>query len=354
MDVYPQRIACVASHSALDVFDGAKDEGLGTVAICKTGRDSVYKALNRLIDFYIDLSDYKEMLNSDSQNRLRELGCVVVPNRSMTVYVGYDQVERSLEVPVFGNRRLLKWEERVGAANYYRLFDEAGVRRPKLYANLDEVDGPVLLKVQEAKRPQERAFIYAVDREDLTRKVRDALASGVIKEHNLRSAVAEELVLGAHFNVNYFFSVVNRRLEIISIDRRIQSNVDGLTRLPARVQMGLDINHSMIEVGHVPCTMRESVLNECYEIGLKVLEASRRLEPPGLIGPFTVQLFVTPELRTVAYDFAPRIGGGTNAHMGIGGNYSKLWLGRSVSMGRRIAIEIRESIEQGRPDEVLT
>lgn len=344
----------MASHSALDVFDGARDEGLGTVAICKPGRDIIYKALNRLIELYIDLRDYKEMLDPELQNRMKELGCVIVPNRSMAVYVGYDGIERSLDVPVFGNRKLLRWEERTGEANYYRLFDESGVRRPRLYPDLDEVDGPVVLKVQEASRQQERAFIYAVDREDLRNKVRAALSSGLISEHGLRSAVAEELVLGAHFNVNYFYSVVHRRLEIVSIDRRIQSNVDGLTRLPARVQMGLDVRHSMIEVGHVPCTIRESVLNECYEVGSKVLEASRKLEPPGLIGPFTVQLFVTPELRTVAYDFAPRIGGGTNAHMGIGGNYSKLWLGRSVSMGRRIAMEIRESIEQGKLSDVLT
>lgn len=348
------RVACVASHSALDVFDGAKDEGLETVAICKSGRDLIYKSLTRLVDFCIDLNDYREMLRDEVQRRLEELGCVVVPNRSMAVYVGYEGIERKLRVPVFGNRRMLRWEERTGESNYYRLLDEAGVRRPKVYSDLDEVEGPVLLKVQEANRPQERAFIYATDRDDLNAKVRTALSSGLISEDGLRTAVAEELVLGAHFNVNFFWSRVHGRLEIISADRRIQTNLDGLTRLPAKVQLGLELPHSMIEVGHVPCTLRESLLNECYEIGLKVLEASRRLEPPGLIGPFTLQIMVTPDLKAVVYDFAPRIGGGTNAHMGTGGNYSKLWLGRAVSMGRRIAIELKEAEEQGTLEEVLT
>ncbi|MEM4227418.1 MAG: DUF1297 domain-containing protein, partial [Candidatus Caldarchaeum sp.] len=32
------------------------------------------------------------------------------------------------------------------------------------------------------------------------------------------------LVLGAHFNANFFHSVVRGRLELHSIDRRIQSN----------------------------------------------------------------------------------------------------------------------------------
>ncbi|MEN3047765.1 MAG: formate--phosphoribosylaminoimidazolecarboxamide ligase family protein [Candidatus Caldarchaeales archaeon] len=348
------RVACVASHSALDVFDGAKDEGLGTVAICRKGRDLIYKSLTRLVDLCVDLNDYGEMLREDVQTRLIELGCVVVPNRSMAVYVGYDGIERELRVPVFGNRRMLRWEERAGESNYYRLLDEAGVRRPKVYGDLDDVDGPVLLKVQEARRPQERAFIYATDRDELNAKVRAALTSGLISEEGLRSAVAEELVLGAHFNVNFFFSRVHGRLEIVSADRRIQTNLDGVVRLPARVQLGLEVPHSMIEVGHVPCTLRESLLNECYGIGLRVLEASMRLEPPGLIGPFTLQLLVTPDLKSVVYDFAPRIGGGTNAHMGTGGNYSKLWLGKAVSMGRRIAIELREAEEQGMLEEVLT
>ncbi len=347
-------VACVASHSALDVFDGAKDEGLSTVAICKRGRDAIYRALPELIDHYIDLGDYREMLSDSVQSRLIELGSVVVPNRSMAVYVGYDGIERGLRVPVFGNRMMLRWEERTGEKNYYRLLDEAGVRRPRTFSDIDEVDRPVVLKVQEAERTQERAFLIATDRDDLRRKVRRALEAGTISEATLRSAVIEELLLGAHFNVNFFLSRVRRRLEIVSVDRRIQSDLDGHLRLTAGDQLELGKQPSMIEVGHEPATLRESLLNQIYEMGQRVVEASARLEPPGLIGPFTLQLMVMPDLGSVVYDFAPRIGGGTNAHMGIGGNYSKLFLRKAVSMGRRICIELREAGEQGMLDEVLT
>ncbi|MDT7864106.1 MAG: DUF1297 domain-containing protein, partial [Vulcanisaeta sp.] len=78
------------------------------------------------------------------------------------------------------------------------------------------------------------------------------------------------------------------------------------------------------------------------------------LVPPGAIGPFTLQFIVTPDLDLVVYDVAPRIGGGTNAYMGLGSQYSKLYFGKPVSMGRRIAIEIREAIEQDRLEEVVT
>ncbi len=347
-------VACVASHSALDVFDGAKDEDFRTVALCRRGRDAIYRALPELIDHYVDLNDYREMLTETVQQRLLELGSVIVPNRSMAVYVGYEGIERSLEVPVFGNRTMLRWEERTGEKNYYRLLDEARVVRPKTFSEIDEVDRPVILKVQEAERTQERAFLIAADGDDLKRKVKRALEAGTISESTLRSAVMEELLLGAHFNVNFFLSRVRRRLEIISVDRRIQSDLDGYLRLTAREQLELGREPSMIEVGHEPATLRESLLNQIYEMGQKVAEAATRLEPPGLIGPFTLQLMVLPDLRSVVYDFAPRIGGGTNAHMGIGGNYSKLFLRRAVSMGRRICIELREAEEQGKLEEVLT
>jgi 5-formaminoimidazole-4-carboxamide-1-beta-D-ribofuranosyl 5'-monophosphate synthetase len=246
-------VACVASHSALDVFDGAKDEGFRTVAVCRRGRDAIYKALPELIDHYVDLDDYREMLSEPVQRRLLELESVVVPNRSMAVYVGYEGIERSLRVPFFGNRMMLRWEERTGEKNYYRLLDEAGVSRPKTFSGIEEVDRPVVLKVQEAERTQERAFIVATDRDDLRRKVRRALEAGTISEATLRSAVIEELLLGAHFNVNFFLSRVRRRLEIVSVDRRVQSDLDGYLRLPAREQLELGREPSMIEVGHDTC-----------------------------------------------------------------------------------------------------
>ncbi len=161
-------------------------------------------------------------------------------------------------------------------------------------------------------------------------------------------------MLGAHFNANYFYSRVRGRLELHGFDRRIQSNLDGVYRVPARDQLDLDVDVRYIEVGHEPATIRESLLEKVFEIGHRFVEASNKLVPPGVIGPFTLQFIVTPELELVVYDVAPRIGGGTNIYMGVGSQYSKLYFGKPISMGRRIAIEIREAIEQGRLEEVVT
>ena len=340
-------VAAVASHSALDVFDGAKEEGFRTVAVCQRGRELAYLRFP-VVDEHIILEKFSDMVDEAVQLQLRRLNAVIVPNRSMAVYVGYEAIEERLRVPVFGNRYLLRWEERRGEKNYYRLLDEAGIRRPKVFGSPDEIDRPVIVKVGEAVRRFERGFFIAFDRDDFWKKARRLVEDGILAKDFLKEAVIEELVLGAHFNVNYFYSVALRRLELHSIDRRIQTSLDTFYRLPADVQVELveaGIYPRYVEIGHEPATIRERMLNKLFEIGDKFVEAAARLEPPGVIGPFTLQLMVTPDLDVVVFDVAPRIGGGTNIYLGVGSQYSKLYFGKPLSMGRRIALEIRLCIE---------
>ncbi|MBP1449563.1 MAG: DUF1297 domain-containing protein, partial [Thermoproteus sp.] len=226
--------------------------------------------------------------------------------------------------------------------------------RPKVFRTPDDVDRPAIVKLPEAARRVERGFFVAKDREDLLKKAKRLADKGVIRLADLSEAAIEELVLGAHFNINYFYSPIYGRLELHSIDRRIQTDLDGFYRLPARDQLELDAEPRYIEVGHEPATIRESLLERAFEIGYRFVEAAKRLEPPGVIGPFTLQVMATPELDLVVFDVAPRIGGGTNAYMGVGGQYSKLYWGRPISMGRRIAIEIRRAAEEGRLGDVTT
>ncbi|MFP3192519.1 MAG: formate--phosphoribosylaminoimidazolecarboxamide ligase family protein [Thermoproteus sp.] len=342
-------ISVLASHSALDVLDGAKDEGLRTIAVAKRGRERAYREFP-VVDELVVLDDYRDIIRE--AHRLK--GSVFVPNRSFAVYVGYDAIEREFPIPIFGNRHLLRWEERVGPHSYYRLLDEAGVRRPRTYASPDEVDRPVMVKLPEAARRVERGFFVARDRDDLMRKARRLAERGIIRLEDLSGAAIEELVLGAHFNANFFQSPIYGRLELHSFDRRIQSDLDGVFRLPARDQLDLDPDVRYIEVGHEPATLRESLLEKVFDLGHRFVDAAARLVKPGVIGPFTLQFIVTPELDLVVYDVAPRIGGGTNAYMGIGGQYSKLYWGRPISIGRRIAMEIKEAVRQGRLEEVTT
>ena len=349
-------IATIASHSALDVFDGAKDEGFKTIAVCQKGREKPYLRFRRVVDVPIVLERFADVAKPENVEFLRRSNAIFVPNRSFSVYVGYDAIEGSFPVPVFGNRFLLRYEERVGEKNYYRILDEAGVRRPKTFSSPDEVDRPVMVKMPHARKRVERGFFIAIDKDDFWKKFRKLVADGVVREDDLPKASIEELVIGAHFNVNFFASVAKKEVELISIDRRIQTNLDGFLRLPAGVQVELSnyIDVEMIEIGHEMATIRESMLEKLFEVADRFVEACKKIEPPGVIGPFTLQLFVTSNMDVVVFDVAFRIGGGTNVHMGVGGQYSKLYFGKPISMGRRIAMEVRECAELGCLEDVVT
>ncbi|MEM4426745.1 MAG: formate--phosphoribosylaminoimidazolecarboxamide ligase family protein [Acidilobaceae archaeon] len=355
-DLQSLSIAAIASHSALDVFDGAKDEGFRTVAICQKGREKPYLRFKRIVDEALILDKFADVVKFEVINKLRSLNALIVPNRSFAVYVGYDAIENNFPLPIFGNRRLLRYEERTGAKNYYTLLDRAGIRRPKTFSSIEEVDRPVIVKMPHAVKRVERGFFIAVDRDDLKKKLNRLIEKNVVRESDLCNASIEELVLGAHFNVNYFVSVARKDVEILSIDRRIQTDIDGFLKLPAQVQLELSeyVDVEMVEIGHEPVTIRESMLEKLFEIGDRFVIESKKVEPPGVIGPFTLQLMVTKDLDVVVFDVALRIGGGTNAYMGIGSQYSKLYFGRPISIGRRIAIEVRECIEQACLEEVTT
>ncbi len=346
------KIAALASHSALDVFDGAKDLGFETIALCKKGRERPYLEFKRVVDRCVLLDDFKEIASESVDSLLVNEGAIMVPNRSLAVYVGYGNLER-MRTKFFGNRRILRWEERTGKKNYYKLLDEAGIRRPRTF-KANEIEGPVIVKMPEAKRKVERGFFIAVNRQDFDEKVSQLLKAGIISEDDFDKMVIEEYVLGAHFNLNFFYSPLFERVELISVDRRIQSDLDSFYRLPAEIQLKLGRLPRYIEVGHEPATIRESLLEKVFEIGYKFVEATKRLEPPGVIGPFTLQAMVTPDLDLVVFDVAPRIGGGTNVYIGIGSQYSKLYFGEPISLGKRIAIEISEAIKRNSLDLVTT
>ena len=65
-------IGTIGSHSALEIMDGAKDEGLKTMCICQRGRELPYLRFKRLADEIILLDKFSDILNRENQEKLRE------------------------------------------------------------------------------------------------------------------------------------------------------------------------------------------------------------------------------------------------------------------------------------------
>ena len=345
-------VGTIGSHSALEIMDGAKDENMKTVCICQKGRDLPYRRFKRLADEIILLEKFADIMNRENQEKLRELNVIMVAHRAFTAYLGYDNIENNLKVPIFGNRSLLRAEERTAPRNQYYLLQKAGVRHPKIYRKPSDIDGPAMIKVQEAKRKLERAFFIVSSYEDYKKKSRQKIEQGLISKQDLDKATIEEYVPGTYFNLNYFVSPLTGETEFLGIERRLQTNLHDFVSLPARQQMEMDLQTSNIEVGHTPASIRESLLEKVFEMGDKFAVAVRKEYPPGVIGPISLQSVVTSDLDFVVYDVSLRVPG--NPIMATTSPYTKYYFGHTMGVGRRIAMEIKNAAAQRKLRDIVT
>jgi 5-formaminoimidazole-4-carboxamide-1-(beta)-D-ribofuranosyl 5'-monophosphate synthetase len=346
-------IGTLGSHSALEIMDGAKDENIKTVCICQKGRELPYQRFKRLADEIILLDKFSDIVDRERQDKLRQLNTIMITHRALTAYLGYDNIENNFEIPVFGNRLLLRAEERTTGRNQYYLLEKAKIRYPRIYKNPSDIDGPALVKVQEAKRKLERAFFIVSSYEDYKRKAKLRIEDGLINEEDLSSAVIEEYIIGTYFNFNFFHSPLTGDTEFLGIERRLQTNLhDFTTALPAREQLEISNNIQNIEVGHMPASIRESLLEKVFEIGDKFTAVVEREYPPGIIGPISLQSVVTPDLNLVVYDVSLRVPG--NPIMATTSPYAKYYYGHPMGVGRRIAIEVKNATAQKRLAEIVT
>jgi 5-formaminoimidazole-4-carboxamide-1-(beta)-D-ribofuranosyl 5'-monophosphate synthetase len=346
-------IGTIGSHSALEIMDGAKDEDMRTVCICQKGREVPYQRFKRLTDEIILLDKFSDVLNREIQEKLMHLNTIMIAHRAFTAYLGYDNIENNLEIPIFGNRRLLRAEERAAERNQYYLLEKAKIRHPRIYTKPSQIDGFAMVKVQEAKRKLERAFFMVSSYEDYMKKSDLKIKQGLISEEDLYSATIEEYIIGTYFNFNFFYSPMRRDTEFLGIERRLQTNLhDFTTSLPARQQLDIDVRLQNIEVGHTPASIRESLLENVFKIGDDFTIAVKREYPPGIIGPISLQSIVTVELDLVVYDVSLRVPG--NPIMATTSPYTKYYYGHTLGVGRRIAMEVKNAIEQQKLEEIVT
>jgi 5-formaminoimidazole-4-carboxamide-1-(beta)-D-ribofuranosyl 5'-monophosphate synthetase len=351
-DLKKVTIATIGSHSALEVMDGAKDEGMKTVCICQKGRDLPYRRFKRLADEIIMVEKFSDILNRENQEKLRGLNAVMVAHRAFTAYLGYDNIENNFKVPVFGNRSLLRAEERSAPRNQYYLIEKAGLRHPRIYRKPSDIAGPAMVKVQEAKRKLERAFFIVTSYEDYKKKAKQKIEQGAVTKQDLESAVIEEYVLGTYFNLNFFHSPLTGETEFLGIERRLQTNLHDFVAMPARQQLEMDMEPQNIEVGHTPASIRESLLEKVFEMGDKFAVAARKEYPPGIIGPISLQSIVTTDLDFVVYDVSLRVPG--NPIMATTSPYTKYYYGQTMGVGRRIAMEVKNALAQRKLREIVT
>ncbi|MGB1475647.1 MAG: formate--phosphoribosylaminoimidazolecarboxamide ligase family protein [Candidatus Poseidoniaceae archaeon] len=366
------RVGMTASHSALDICDGAIEEGFPTVAYCQKGRDKTYSQYFRtqrtvsgrvrrgMVDKAIVMDSFNDVMNPAMQDEMRKRNVIYIPNRSFTSYSSIDDVENNFHVPMFGSRNMLRMEERTEDQDYYWILDKAGLPYPEAIEDPQDIDCLVIVKLHHAQKKLERGFFTCASYEEYLEKSQTLLKEGTIDQESLDGARIERYVIGPVFNLNFFYSPLEEdmpKLELLGVDWRFESSLDGHVRLPAPQQMTMPAHQQIPEmtvVGHNTATIRESLLEKAFELGEKFITASKEHYDPGIIGPFCLQTCIDKDMNYSIYDVAPRLGGGTNVHVSVGHPYGNATWRQPVSSGRRIAMELRRAAEQDRLLEVLT
>lgn len=346
------RVGVLGSHSALEVMDGAKDEGFSTIVMCQKGREVPYRRFGRIADEILVLPKFGDIMSARIQKMLRDTSTIIVPHRSLTAYLGYPAIENRLRVPIFGNRGLFQAEERNRERNQYYLLRKARIKHPRLFGNPRNIDGPAIVKVQEKGRPLERAFFTVSSHSDYVEKSEDRIRRGIISRRDLENAKIEELAIGTYLNFNFFYTPISDHCDFIGIERRLQTDTMDFNALPARQQLDLNPDLQNIEVGHTPASIRESLLEKVFAMGDRFVNAVKKEYPPGIIGPFSLQSVITKDLEMVVYDVSLRVPG--NPIVATTSPYTKYQYGETFGVGRRIAIELSRAINEDRLDEVVT
>ncbi len=370
-DLSKAAIGVLASHSALDVCDGAVEEGFRTYAVCEKGREKTYteyfkaqRQNGNLMRGIVDSTDvytkFNEILKNENQKKLRDKNTIFIPNRSFTSYCGIDEIEDEFKVPMFGSRNLLRSEERGIERDYYWLLEKAGLPYPEKIGNPEDIDCLVMVKLPHAVKKLERGFFTAASFSEFKQKSEAFLKQGIITQEALADARIERYIIGPVFNLDMFYSPIEEemsRIELLGIDWRFETSLDGHVRLPAPQQMTLNERQLVPEYtvcGHNSATLRESLLEDAFELAEKYVKATQKYYKPGIIGPFCLQTCVDKDLNFYVYDVAPRVGGGTNVHVSVGHPYGNTLWRKPMSTGRRMAMEIRRAIERERVEEIVT
>jgi 5-formaminoimidazole-4-carboxamide-1-(beta)-D-ribofuranosyl 5'-monophosphate synthetase len=305
----------IASHSALQIIQGAKKEGFKTRLYVSPKRKPFYASLPLLDELRVT-EDMSKILYDEG---------IIIPHGSFVAYLGIENIERS-KAKFFGNKRFLKWETKFELVN--KALKKANIPQVESF-DLSEVKDNELyfVRIEGPKGGSEHFIAYGRDLEEKLKNVRTPYK-------------IERFIDGIFIYVHFFYSPIKERLELMGVDERLVI-ADANKRRPFKALPYTIVGNKLI-------VLRESLIPEIYDYGLAFVEAMHNLEKPGIIGPFALHFAYDGEFHCIG--FASRIDGGSNVNHW----YSSLYNGEEIMMGLRIAREIRLALEEERLDEVIT
>lgn len=338
-------IATLGSHCALQVLKGAKEEGLSTILVCEKKREKLYRRFP-FIDELILVNSFSEILEQKVQQSLEKNNAVIIPHGTLIAQMTSEQIE-SIQNPIFGNKWILRWES--DREMKEKLMREANLPMPKPVGNPSEINKLVIVKRQGAAGG--KGYFMAANEEDYNKKRNGLIDQKIISPNE--TLYIQEYAAGVLAYLQFFYSPLKEELEFFGVDQRHESDIEGLARIPSEQQLKSNKVPSFNVIGNSPLVLRESLLDEVYTMGDNFVEAAKKMVSPGMNGPFCIEGVYDENAKFTSFEFSARIVAGTNIYMD-GSPYYSLLYNEPMSMGKRIAREIKTAHENNQLEKITT
>ena len=338
-------IATLGSHCALQLLKGAKDEGFKTLLICEKKRQSLYERF-KFIDELVLVDSFSEVIDDRCHSILQKNNSILIPHGTLIAQMSSEQIE-SIKTPIFGNKNILRWES--DRKLKQKLMDESTLPTPKSVPSPDAINGLVIAKRHGAAGG--KGYFIASTENEYNKKRDQLIKEGLINGDN--DLYLQEYTSGVLAYLQFFYSPLKNEIEFFGVDKRHESNIEGLARIPAENQLNMEKFTSFNVIANSPLVLRESLLDDVYTMGENFVKTSARLVPPGMNGPFCIEGVYDENAKFSAFEFSARIVAGTNIFMN-GSPYTSLIFDEPMSMGRRIATEIKQADLNNQLEQVTT
>jgi len=338
-------VATLGSHCALQLLKGAKDEGLETLLICEKKRESLYRRF-KFIDELVLVDSFSEILEQKSESILLKNNSILIQHGTLIAQMDSKQIE-SIKTPIFGNKHILRWDsDRVLKE---QLMKAAKLETPKSVPNPKEINRLVIAKRHGAAGG--KGYFLASNEKEYNEKRDQLIKEGIINGDS--DLYLQEYTSGVLAYLQFFYSPLKQELEFFGVDKRHESDIEGLARIPAKNQLNMEKSTSFNVIANSPLVLRESLLDNVYAMGENFVKASAKLVPPGMNGPFCIEGVYDQNTQFKVFEFSARIVAGTNMYVN-GSPYTTFMYDEPMSMGRRIAREIKNAEEQNKIDIIVT
>ena len=237
-------VATLGSHCSLQVLKGAKDEGFKTLLVCEKKREKLYRRFN-FIDELIIVDKFSEVLESKCQSILEQNNSVLIPHGTLIAQMSSEEIE-SIKTPIFGNKWILRWESDRNMKE--QLMRESNLPLPKSISTPKDIDSLVIVKRQGAAGG--KGYFLAVNEVDYNAKRDSLIKDGVISADE--TLYIQEYAPGVLAYLQFFYSPLKEELEFFGADQRHESDIEGLGRIPAAVQMKNEKVPSFNVIGNTP------------------------------------------------------------------------------------------------------